>query len=581
MPSAAFTSSISALEGLPDEILTEIVLNLVASHFLGPPKELIPLIMVSKSVYKKLSMQWNPSLYSSIFQHKFDCQASIERFGEKNGHAKRRTAELARRFGSLRRLRNARSSLWTIDTLQDDLWTVYIIFLEHEDKNYQQLTDYYEVDQLVFDLLVGDGPFRPISGERIGIDHETRALGAWIFWFTDKARVAKESIDTRRLVQRALAPIFIAAYNYTSTHAPITSFMIPPTSRQPTPEYLLSGAAVPPLSSLPAPAASTFREYFGTDVTLAHPLLSPAALLSCVVRLELDEAEAQVILPEGVPATRAEATTIGWDNPTRQDYEEKMRPATRFVDWDSTTHGFSWGRHNHDWERLLRCYDPWKQVTAVTPGVRQVFTRGMLDGEWVELADVPLTDIPIHVHSMMMKFRIVEHHHYSRDTMVDFHDISHDGRGDGIFKAWLPKGAHLTLSPELEELLVHVPGKSTTVYKTYNPVSAYHHAKNEGSYASDEDPGFYGDGIYDIILTATTDSDYSQAWGPQAYVGRVRAWDGLVVLVQLATESENAVVFSGYVHGGQNLVGRWRESNIATPMEDPGWEGVWSMSKLE
>jgi hypothetical protein len=28
-----------------------------------------------------------------------------------------------------------------------------------------------------------------------------------------------------------------------------------------------------------------------------------------------------------------------------------------------------------------------------------------------------------------------------------------------------------------------------------------------------------------------------------------------------------------------NLVGRWRET--ATPVDLPGWEGVWSMTKIE
>ena len=42
--------------------------------------------------------------------------------------------------------------------------------------------------------------------------------------------------------------------------------------------------------------------------------------------------------------------------------------------------------------------------------------------------------------------------------------------------------------------------------------------------------------------------------------------------------SQESLMFYGYIHGNQNLVGRWRET--VTPVDQPGWEGVWSMSRL-
>ena len=44
------------------------------------------------------------------------------------------------------------------------------------------------------------------------------------------------------------------------------------------------------------------------------------------------------------------------------------------------------------------------------------------------------------------------------------------------------------------------------------------------------------------------------------------------------TPMEPSLIFSGYIHGNQNLVGRWRETN--TPVDRPGWEGAWSMRKV-
>jgi hypothetical protein len=45
------------------------------------------------------------------------------------------------------------------------------------------------------------------------------------------------------------------------------------------------------------------------------------------------------------------------------------------------------------------------------------------------------------------------------------------------------------------------------------------------------------------------------------------------------TLEEPSLIFSGYIHGKTNLVGRWRET--ATPVDLPGWEGVWSVTKID
>ena len=84
-----------------------------------------------------------------------------------------------------------------------------------------------------------------------------------------------------------------------------------------------------------------------------------------------------------------------------------------------------------------------------------------------------------------------------------------------------------------------------------------------------------------------------EAWGFYYYIGRVRRWDGLVVLLRIPVRyvhsrltppnimvypdqirdpvgSRGRVVFKGYVHG-QSLVGRWRDT--ATDMHALGYEG--------
>ncbi|KAF8582252.1 hypothetical protein K439DRAFT_1618421 [Ramaria rubella] len=585
------TSSIALFERFPGEVLTQVALDLVFRDFLGPPGELHTLLLVSKSVYTKLSARTNASLYSSIFQHKFDSRASVARFGVDCAYARRRSDELARRFASLKRLRKIQRSHPTVETLRDDLWTAYVIFLEHEEKNHQQLTQYCEIDKLVFDMLVGVGPFRPvISGERNALvnDHEILALGAWIFWFTDQDRVKTESAESRQCVLIAVVQEFLlASPKHPSTHAPITSFDIPPlVGSPPVPSELLPTSSPYPLASLPASQPIIFQDYFGKTLILTPPLLSPAAWLICVVRLEMAEAEAQVTFPLNMPETREEADSNGWEGPAREDIKEKLRPATRFMEWGPKAGGCAWERYNNDWERLLGCYDPWKELN---PRIRrQVFTPGMLAGEWIGKrflidraqymshihTNTAELDAQFPIQSLMMKFSIFEHHQHFQDEMVHFEDISQDGLGDGVFSAWLPREISLDFT-EINDLFITTPHGEATIYKTYDPDLASQPSTTE------EDSGFYSNGVYDIILTAHTDAAYDAAWGRQSYIGRVRDWDGLIVLVQLPTTRESSVVFSGYVHGGQNLVGRWRESNRVTPVDEPGWEGVWSMSKRE
>lgn len=86
-----------------------------------------------------------------------------------------------------------------------------------------------------------------------------------------------------------------------------------------------------------------------------------------------------------------------------------------------------------------------------------------------------------------------------------------------------------------------------------------------------------------------------EAWGHYSYIGRVRQWDGLVVLLRTPvrdvhasrltlpnlvilssnqvhdpTASRGHAIFKGYVHG-ESLVGRWRDTT--TDMQAVGYEG--------
>jgi hypothetical protein len=131
-----------------------------------------------------------------------------------------------------------------------------------------------------------------------------------------------------------------------------------------------------PLAASPLAPPSIVLDHFGFEVTLSCPLLTPAALLSSVVRLEAAIAEMNLPLPPNVPATRAEAVATGWQGPTREDHEDQKQITTKFVEWHNDDGS---NQHEQDWMRFLTCYNPWNQ-----PPMRdRVYTPGMLDGLWV------------------------------------------------------------------------------------------------------------------------------------------------------------------------------------------------------
>jgi len=90
-------------------------------------------------------------------------------------------------------------------------------------------------------------------------------------------------------------------------------------------------------------------------------------------------------------------------------------------------------------------------------------------------------------------------------------------------------------------------------------------------------------GILDIVLVGETDNRHAQAWFNYKFYGRIREWDGLVALIRVPVHSPgNALgmwVFTGYVVGGQNLVGNWRTTGH--PGEPVTFEGAFAMSKRE
>ena len=67
---------------------------------------------------------------------------------------------------------------------------------------------------------------------------------------------------------------------------------------------------------------------------------------------------------------------------------------------------------------------------------------------------------------------------------------------------------------------------------------------------------------------------HGEAWHHYRFYGRVRKWDGLIVLVRIPTHLPMILktIFRGYLIGNKNFVGSWRSyhDNLnAIPLEGP------------
>lgn len=167
--------SLSPLERCPLEVLERVVLSAAEEQLPGPPSSLLPLLLTSKAVNFALSPERNNSLYASLFALKFDTAAASRRLTIRWLTSRCLSSELRSRFGALNRIRRG-----AIDDpmLPYDLWTVFLILLEHDHKNALQLTEWARVHTFV--LRVAErwlaGGYGPEFTENVG------GLVCRIFW---------------------------------------------------------------------------------------------------------------------------------------------------------------------------------------------------------------------------------------------------------------------------------------------------------------------------------------------------------------------------------------------------------------
>lgn len=137
----------------------------------------------------------------------------------------------------------------------------------------------------------------------------------------------------------------------------------------------------------------------------------------------------------------------------------------------------------------------------------------------------------------------------------------------------LEEGASATRSPR--GMRITPPPADYALYPRFSEeeggASAGHGYLSDGFEVSDT-----SDERYEMLISGIGHS----AWGRFIVRGRVRAWDGMVVLSkEYRPDGRGRWIYRGYATAGDTLIGRWRDS--FTPGELSGYEGPFVLSKRD
>ncbi|KAF9460340.1 hypothetical protein BDZ94DRAFT_1284000 [Collybia nuda] len=606
-----------------------IAFYLVASEntFLGPPSELCALSLVSRHIHDAMSTKHNSRLYARIFRFKFDTAAPSRRLSDRWLTSRCLTSELIKRFATLRQVRLRR------EYKHEDLWTCYLMMSENDGKNESQLIKWAGLE-LYLEAFMATITQTPQTWYSDVVGH---SLAMWLLWMTiSRDNIRMENSELSKAIITMLHPFIIAGHRLASAYAPDCFFNLPicdqttsipphcsgpPASATEIIHYSHKLKLVVPLAVSAAVLITTVRtEELQDWRTFPEPAPS----------MPLDRGAADTLGVAGptvedissfhfqerisVPRQAVPAIDLSFD---------QFSPEGTIEIPPSGSEGSE--RYDEDWSRLVACHDPWM---GPTPLRGKMFTPGSLVGSWEGRMLVPSFEeyliyiinprsspFSVSLYHQPLYWTLQEHHCLHREDMLS--TGTGDMEDDDFLNTWLPRGTTVKHTNDAIQLYDPVTCR-TARYETFNPRSTAHYSKSacdkmetpwisdslsetiSGSeYGSDldfenpdstmvyiDDDDEYEDvvhyrssGICDILITGKVSERRASAWGEYTIIGRVRPWDGLIVLLRTPRFSEHGQwIFRGYLHN-RNLVGRWRETS--TPVDAAGLEGAFLLSKQD
>ncbi|KAF9532676.1 hypothetical protein CPB83DRAFT_880763 [Crepidotus variabilis] len=558
--------------------------------FLGPPATLCALLLSCRKLNHILSWKHNPALYAKIFARKFDIEAPKRRFSQEWLTTTRLTAELKKRFEALQRIK---AKIFH----PDDLWTAYLMFLEADGNNEAQLLSFANLRSYLVAFEI-----QQVTQYKLLTDTETDSLILWLMWFSNDRDYVR-NLDSKTFINRRLLLHVLVAvgYRYPTLHAPDKHFSIPLESHE---------MLVPQPGSLCPPSVEIF--HYNSQLRLASPILSSSAILNLCVQAE----ESHV---EGTSRWRSHNDTP--DGATLDDFQEFHFQNRIFTPLPY----LSSKANDQDWNRLVSCHDVHAEIN---PPKRSVYRLGSLSGNWggrifnvdyglyMNILAGKQSSSSACVMNNPLHWELKEHHCLFPDQPLAL-GLDEDGSFDTLH-AFIPRDAQFNHTHDGLDVYNPKTGR-TARYETYFPDDAVPYSKaalkklqrrwisdaTQGEIAeqtlesapkwlrpnswplstSDFDDDEYSDPaskVRDILITGKTSTRHARAWGDYSLYGRVRAWDGLVILFRFPTsptqDGLGRHLFKGYIHD-RNLVGRWRDT--FTPKNMIGYEGGFVVAKTD
>ncbi|RDB17639.1 hypothetical protein Hypma_001088 [Hypsizygus marmoreus] len=533
-----------ALDTVPQEVLEHIALFSATDSFLGPPSSLVPLLLTNRGVYKRLSIHSNHHLYARVFAHKFDIGPIVRRLGPERTTPDILTSELRRRCFCLKRIRARLDSIASSaggeegdkeeDTSRHELlFQAYLLMLENEGKNEQQLREYARIDlwlrEYWFDEMGASCAVECLQTEEWLPDTEERSLAMWLFWFLLRPSDYNKGDQFAWNALDLLKTFALAAHKYDLTNPSWDRFL-------PAPRY-------------PQPKPVT---YYDQPCIISPPPLATPAILAFLTLVNK--------LAEGV----------GYSTPLPPSHPSAIVPIVRHqLEWEC------------EWERCLSLGQPEydKFLTAA-------FRPGSIEGVWEGL--FTYTEFtayaallagglpPIIQKSMVVRHRqtwkLREHHLLASDPSRSDSDsgIELDSDNTDPLPAGDPLRSYFPTGTQIREksdgIEVWVPNSGDVLHYQRAP------RLNSGVCGEERKASV----VQDIIITGEGHS----AWGQFNLIGRVRPCDGFVSLSKEYVDGDRGKwLYRGYLVGNVNgnLAGRWRDT--LTPTDMQGYEGCFAMSR--
>ncbi|KAJ1300685.1 hypothetical protein OPQ81_002332 [Rhizoctonia solani] len=612
---------------LPAEVIQHIAVAACGLRVEGPPSELAGLLQVCRSVNGALCAQHNPGLHARIFSVKFDSRAPTRRFADAGQPLTTRSFahELRRRWISLKRIRSISSAgkllVCSEEHEREDLWMIYLMFLESDGRNWEQL--HWARINGYLRIIVRE-KLMPLSKPGYMIETTTRALGLWLMWFmTEVYSVVAEAPPETQQIHAMLRPWALASHKYDTLCAPYTHWQLP-TSDEPdlgedpligTPQYL---------ADLDLRNRTELVTHMGRRIQLAPPRASMAAIMAFMVRLERNgpipaHPAPPIPNPPGQFPPTVQPGHPGLTIYPRTRYPSFYGPGS--AEFDGRVNRTGSAAYDTEWRRVLQCGNPFafpkfKVMPMFTPGElaghwegRFVFLtfdafRDMLSGVVGAVANGPIAQQP-HV------WRIREHHLVHRHRRIPLGRESDSVTGEKLpigspLDAYIPQNAEFIHHGEPSEfstrrLEIRVPDETYPLgYRSFNYVTLdgptdpppTHVPTNSvigptPSVDMDWDVpqlprlGDGDDEFQEEILDTLITGEGHSSWGSFKLRGRIRAWDGMIIIVKdydgPNTQGRGRWLYKGYLVSGGNWVGRWRDTFTSERLS--GYEGVFSVTR--